>query len=143
MTPLHRHGALTLLAALVLTTGCGPRLDLQDSPRLEALLPSPNAYPDGFDVDDLDVDEIQGVDFGGEAGADDFGDVEPAECAAVLNGGTGRLPAGTVEGRRRSRPRPVPLRARRPTVTSWSRGTSATLRSRAPGSVTCWTPAPG
>ncbi|WP_444963326.1 hypothetical protein [Nocardiopsis sp. M1B1] len=98
MASLHRHGALTLLAALVLTTGCGPQLDLRESSRLEALLPSPNAYPDGFDVDDLDVDEIQGVDFGGEAGADDFGDVEPAECGAVLNGGTGRLPAGAVEG---------------------------------------------
>ncbi len=98
MAPLYRHGALPLLAALVLTTGCGPRLDLQDSSRLEALLPSPNAYPDGFDVDELDVDEIQGVDFGGEAGTDGFRDVEPAECGAVLNGGTGRLPAGAVEG---------------------------------------------
>ncbi|WP_061081211.1 hypothetical protein [Nocardiopsis alborubida] len=98
MAPLHRHGALPLLAALVLTTGCGPQLDLRDSPRLEALLPSSNAYPDGFDVDELDVDELQGVDFGGEAGTDDFGDVEPAECGAVLNGGTGRLPAGAAEG---------------------------------------------
>ncbi|WP_435111782.1 hypothetical protein [Nocardiopsis synnemataformans] len=97
MASLHRHGALTLLAALVLTTGCGPQLDLRSSSRLEALLPSSNAYPDGFDVDELDVEEIEGVDFGG-TDTDDFGDVEPAECEAVLNGGTGRLPAGAVEG---------------------------------------------
>lgn len=98
MPSLHRHGALALLAVLVLTTGCGPQLDLRSSSRLEALLPSPNAYPDGFDVDELDVEEIEGVDFGGGTGTDDFDDVEPAECGAVLNGGAGRLPAGAVEG---------------------------------------------
>lgn len=98
MAPLYRYGALPLLAALVLTTGCGPRLDLRSSSHLETLLPSSNAYPDGLTVEDLNVEEIEGADLSGASGAGDFEHVEPAGCGAILNGGTGPLPEGAVEG---------------------------------------------
>ncbi|WP_017573917.1 hypothetical protein [Nocardiopsis halotolerans] len=93
MKPSYRHGVPLLLMALVLVTGCTPPLELRGDNRLEGLLPPPTAYPEGFDVDQVRVEELdEGTDNGG------YTRVEPEQCGAVLSGGTGWFPEGAEKG---------------------------------------------
>ncbi|OOC54876.1 MULTISPECIES: hypothetical protein [Nocardiopsis] len=101
MAPLYRYGALPLLAALVLTTACDPQLELRGSERLDALLLPPEAYPDGFTVEEIDIE-----DFDGASATGDLGNVEPAECGAALGGGPEQLPEEAVEGAGQTATRP-------------------------------------
>jgi hypothetical protein len=83
-----------LLALLLPLTACGPQINITGSERLEALLPSESDYPDGFDVEPIDMEEVNGTRVAGP----DFDSVEPAACEEAMSHGPGELPEEAAEG---------------------------------------------
>lgn len=89
----HRFLPLALVLPLV---GCGgAQIELQHSEELEALLPAPSDYPDGFDVETVDITEL---DDSGGSGTSDFDSIEPTVCEEALEGGPGDVPEEAAEG---------------------------------------------
>ena len=89
-----RHALLPLALALPLA-GCGaPQVELEQSDRLEGLLPSPSDYPDAFDVETVDITDVE--DDGSTGG--DWDSISPAECEDAMDGGPGDVPDEAAEG---------------------------------------------
>ncbi|MFE3456847.1 hypothetical protein ACFXKD_04820 [Nocardiopsis aegyptia] len=85
--------ALALAPALIVT-GCDAQaLELRASERLEDMLLTADDYPEGYSLESMDVEDLEGASPGG-----DIGDVEPAECAQVMEGGSAEIPEDAVEG---------------------------------------------
>lgn len=104
-----RHVLLPLALALPLT-GCGQeqvesgqeqgrndqeQVELRHSEQLEALLPPASDYPAGFDVETIDITELDDSE---NMGMSDFDSVEPAVCEKPLSGGIGDVPESAFEG---------------------------------------------
>ncbi|ASU82582.1 hypothetical protein CDO52_07100 [Nocardiopsis gilva YIM 90087] len=97
MTPFVRQvGVSALLAPLVLAaTACsGPTIEPKSSKQLDAMLPPETAYPDGYVVESLDVEEPRDTSSG-----EDFDRVEPAKCATAMESmEPDQLPQGATHG---------------------------------------------
>ncbi|WP_049567114.1 hypothetical protein [Nocardiopsis sp. SBT366] len=82
------------LALLLPLTACDQQINVTASDRLESLLPSGSDYPAGYDVESVDMAELDGTSTSGT----DFDSVEPPECAAAMNEGPADLPEESAEG---------------------------------------------
>lgn len=92
----HQTSLIPLLsfALLLPLTGCGPQLNITNSERLDAMLPSPSDYPEGFDVEPIDMDEIDGT----SVSAADFDSIEPADCERAMSNSPADFPDEAAEG---------------------------------------------
>ncbi|WP_431888498.1 hypothetical protein [Nocardiopsis alba] len=93
MLPKTRHAFLPL-ALLLPLTACSEQVVLEPSERLESLLLPSSDYPDGFEVETIDLDEVDGSGGGGT----DFDSIEPAACEEAFEDSPADVPEEAAEG---------------------------------------------
>ncbi|MEU3018274.1 hypothetical protein ABZ635_12860 [Nocardiopsis sp. NPDC007018] len=90
----HRNILVPLLplALLVPVAACDQQINITASERLESFLPSASDYPDGYEVEAVDMAELDGT----SVSTTQFDSIQPAECAEVMNEGPADLPTGAA-----------------------------------------------
>ncbi|WP_116248077.1 hypothetical protein [Nocardiopsis sp. FIRDI 009] len=86
--------SLLPLAALVATVGCAPQMELRSAPDLASLLPEPDAYPEGFSFERVDLDALNAMSV---SAAHPFEASGVPTCEKALLRATQPFPVGPAE----------------------------------------------